>query len=99
MNRIYILNIVIQIVTEYLDIIGKPANITEETALMGSDAVLDSIGLVTIVVDIEGRLMENDINVSLTSEKAMSLRKSPFRNIGALTDYIVTQNEETNNGK
>ena len=37
------------------------------------------------------RQVEDDfgVAVSLTDEKAMSQRNSPFRSVGALTDYIV----------
>ncbi|NJO91917.1 MAG: hypothetical protein HC831_25325 [Chloroflexia bacterium] len=46
------------------------------------------MGLVNLIVDIEGLLADNDIEVTLTSEKAMSQRNSPFRTVESLTDYI-----------
>jgi acyl carrier protein len=59
------------------------------TALFGSDSAIDSIGLVSIIVEIESRISEElDISVSLADEKAMSQKNSPFRTIKSLSDYI-----------
>ena len=35
--------------------------------------------------------LDEDVEISLTSETAMSLRLSPFRTIGSLCDYIARQ--------
>jgi acyl carrier protein len=62
----------------------------EKTVLLGHDGLLDSLGLVTVVVDIEQLLSERHrVNVTLADEKAMSLRSSPFRTIGTLADHVV----------
>jgi acyl carrier protein len=63
--------------------------ITPETRLVGRSAVLDSLGLVTLIVDLEQRI-ETDFGVSLSlaNERAMSQAKSPFRSVESLTEYI-----------
>jgi len=65
--------------------------ITSDTVIVGQGAVLDSIGVVSLIVDIEQRLeMDHDISVTLASEKAMSQRNSPFRNVGVLAEHVCT---------
>lgn len=65
--------------------------LTEHTPLIGSNRILDSMGLVNIIVDIETAFLDEDIEVSLTSETAMSGRISPFRSVGALCGFIARQ--------
>ena len=68
-----------------------PADITEETVLVGNNAVLDSLGVVSLIVEVEQRLeIEHSISLTLASDRAMSQRNSPFRTIGVLSDYILT---------
>ena len=61
----------------------------EETHLFGRNSKLDSLGLVTLIIDIEQKLAEElATEVSLTDEKAMSQARSPFRDVRSLVDYI-----------
>ena len=65
-------------------------NPTEETVLFGGDDGIDSLSLVRLVVDIEQRIQEEiGKKASLTDERAMSAKRSPYRSVGALTDFIV----------
>ncbi|MBG0860715.1 MAG: hypothetical protein IQL11_14535 [Bacteroidales bacterium] len=60
-----------------------------DTILFGKDSVIDSIGLVTIIVEVESRISEDlNITISLADEKALSQKNSPFKTIKSLTDYI-----------
>jgi acyl carrier protein len=64
-------------------------DLNEGLPLLGQGSVLDSIGLVTLIVDVEQRLaVEHDVSITLASESAMSRRQSPFRTVGAFADYI-----------
>lgn len=66
------------------------ANIVDDTVLFGGDDGIDSLSLVRLIVDIEQRLQEElDRQVSLADERAMSAKRSPYRSVGALTDFIV----------
>lgn len=60
-----------------------------ETQLLGSQSVLDSMRLVSLIVTIE-RELEDAFGVALTlaDERALSMNASPFRSIQSLTDYI-----------
>lgn len=58
------------------------------TPLIGGKRVLDSMGLVNLIADIETALLDEGVEVVLMSETAMSERLSPFRSVGALCGYI-----------
>ena len=69
-------------------------------ALIGRDAVLDSLSLVSVIVDVEQRVLHQlGLTVTLADDRAMSQRNSPFRTIGTLTDYLeVLVMEQSTNG-
>jgi acyl carrier protein len=74
---------------------SNPAQLGDDTRLIGRKGVLDSMGLVTLIVDVEQRLEEeHDIVVVLADERAMSQKHSPFRSVGSLADYICQLVEE-----
>lgn len=87
-NSLSISKIVFDTVKDYLDINDIFCDLNEATVLIGSNAIIDSIGLVNIIVDIESELSENNIFISLTSERAMSRKISPFRNIKSIVNFI-----------
>jgi acyl carrier protein len=60
-----------------------------ETRLLGSQSVLDSMHLVSLIVTIE-RELEDAFGVALTlaDERALSMNASPFRSVQSLADYI-----------
>lgn len=87
MNKTEATEIVVSAVKEYID--DENITINESSILLGNDAVVDSIGLVNLIVDIESAIAEKDIEITLTSEDAMSRRRSPFRSVDTLSDYII----------
>ena len=59
--------------------------------LFGKGSELDSLGLVNLIVTIEGNINElYETNISIADEKAMSQKHSPFRSIETLADYIFS---------
>ncbi len=63
-------------------------SITMQSPLL-TGAVVTSIGLVSMITEIEMRLDEEfEIEVTLVSEEALSRKHSPFQNLEALADYI-----------
>ncbi len=70
-----------------------------ETQLLGSQSVLDSMHLVSLIVTIE-REVEDAFGVTLTlaDERALSMNASPFRSIQSLADYIGILRADTRNG-
>lgn len=71
--------------------LGRPelGQAGDETHLLGGQSPIDSIGLVTLIADLEGDIQkEFGKSVILADEKAMSRTLSPFRKVGTLVDYI-----------
>lgn len=65
-------------------------DITPDTALFGPDALLDSLELVSVMVDIETLGADKfDQPISLTDDKAMARDPVPFVSVSALTAYIL----------
>jgi acyl carrier protein len=59
------------------------------TPLFGPRSIVDSLTLVSLIVDVEQRLNEETgVSLVIADERAMSQERSPFRTIGTLTDYI-----------
>jgi acyl carrier protein len=77
--------------------LGRPqlATATPDTHLLGGQSPLDSIGLVTLIADLEGDIQrEFGKTVILADEKAMSLTLSPFRKVSTLVSYIESKLKE-----
>lgn len=92
MDKNQINDIVINSIQDYFTTNGlKIDELSKDTPLIGSTRILDSMGLVNIVVDIETAFLDEDVDISLTSETAMSGRISPFRTIGSLCNFIARQ--------
>jgi acyl carrier protein len=87
-------SLVIGCIKEYLETNDIKTVVNDNTPLIGSDALVDSMGLVNIIVDVESELLDNGIEISLTSEKAMSRKISPFRSINSLVNFINEQINE-----
>lgn len=67
-----------------------PDKLTDDTVLVGNDAVLDSLGVVQLIVEVEQRVEQaHGISVTLANDKAMSQRNSPFRTVGVLAEHVV----------
>lgn len=63
----------------------------KDTPLFGEEGVLDSLGLVRLVVAVEQAIEDRyGVGVSLADERAMSQKNSPYRSIGSLADYAAT---------
>ena len=81
---------------EALDIIYKviddgewPLEKQEDSVIFGKNATLDSLGVVSFIIDIEIALRAAGTPLIFANDKAMSRYTSPFRNVGVLADYIV----------
>jgi hypothetical protein len=67
-----------------------PCTLGDDLRIFGPGALLDSLGLVNFLADLEYRLGEKfGREFVLASERAMSRGRSPFRDVDALTEYIV----------
>ena len=69
---------------------GQRVEIGPVTPLFGPDAQLDSLSLVSVIVDVETALTVTwGLPVSLTDDRAMSREISPFDDVGTLADYVL----------
>jgi len=85
-------NIIKESLLEILEETGgkKIKMFTRNTTLYGVQGILDSLALVRLVAEIEGKISEKLYkDISLVNERALSQKNSPFLTIGSLTDYIV----------
>lgn len=70
-----------------------------ETRLFGPDAVLDSVGLITLIVELEERVESvTGRPIALTDERTLATRPSVFATVGSLTDYLDTLFKEASGG-
>jgi acyl carrier protein len=85
----------IELIAERLTELGPPGlaeggQVTEETALLGDGGLLDSLGLVNLLVDVEQALEdETGAVVTIGDDRAVSASHSPFRTVGTLADYAL----------
>jgi hypothetical protein len=64
----------------------------EGTALYGSGGNLDSLGLVSLILDVEVAVNERaGTDLVLADEHAMSQRRNPFCSVQSLADYISSR--------
>lgn len=63
-------------------------NVSPEAPIFGADSRLDSLGLVSLLIEVEEGLRDNGWDVSLSDERAISQKHSPFRSVPALVEYI-----------
>jgi acyl carrier protein len=85
-----LIDLIASTITEFSSSEVDPASMTTETRLFGEAGLLDSIGLVSAVIELEQRLRERfDRSFTLADERAMSQARSPFRTVGSLADYIL----------
>lgn len=76
---------------------AEKIGVAADTQLFGADAQINSLSLVSLIVDVEQALEDETGEViSLTDEGAMNREPSPFRNADTLSDYIVELSSTAN---
>lgn len=92
MNQTEILDIIFQAIDMANNVREDDKQIpkSSDTPLYTKDGYLDSMGLVGFLIDVEELFLDEDIQIALSDEKAMSQKNSPFKSIQTLTDYIQT---------
>jgi acyl carrier protein len=65
--------------------------INESTSLIGSDGVIDSLGLVELCLRLEDAASAEGFEFDWTSERAMSRNTSIFRTVGSLSEELGRQ--------
>ena len=86
-NKKDIITIIINELSSIIDLENDEINF--DTTIYGNDSRLDSLGLVNLLVTIEQNIEDEfDVSITIADERAMSQKRSPFRTIGTLADYI-----------
>jgi acyl carrier protein len=83
-------NLICEVYIQFLPPGQSAPEVNAETSLFGDNALLDSAALVSLLVEVEQQI--NDAvgtEILLADDRAMSQKRSPFRNIGTLADYAV----------
>jgi len=94
MQRESIEEVIITAYNDYLkeqDIEGEG---NSDTILSGSESLVDSMGLVNVIMDIESCFHDQGHMITITSEDFMSLEGTPFQTVTTLTDFILELIEE-----
>lgn len=94
MDRTQMVEIVLDAVRAEMEAVADPTAssgvIDEATPLLGDGAPIDSLGLVSVIVQVEESIRSVDgVAVTLVDERAMSQRNSPFRSVDALCTYAL----------
>ncbi|WP_198266408.1 hypothetical protein [sulfur-oxidizing endosymbiont of Gigantopelta aegis] len=64
-------------------------NPNEDLRLFGGVGVLDSLGIVMLIAEIEDQIQEELAqSITLADDRAMSQKTSPFRSVKSLINYI-----------
>ncbi|MCF8296026.1 MAG: hypothetical protein K9J13_00655 [Saprospiraceae bacterium] len=83
--------IVFKVLKDYLTSQEIVCELDNDSILYGADGILDSMGIVNIIVDLESYFSGAGYQIDLTSEKALSLQNSPFQSISTITEFIKRQ--------
>ena len=71
-------------------------NVNDETTIFGGEEGIDSLSLAFLISQVEIRVDEElNHQIVLADEKAMSMRNSPYRTVGTLTDFILERMGES----
>ena len=62
--------------------------VSPEAPIFGNGSPLDSLGLLTLLLDIEEDLQRAGCKVRLSDDRAMSQTRSPFGSVTSLVEYI-----------
>ncbi len=83
--------LILEAVTEYTEQIDLDERITltPETALFGQGSVLDSLGLVSVLVAVEEKVLDEfDRDLCVSDDRALSQPESPYRTVSSLRRYV-----------
>jgi acyl carrier protein len=98
MDDRFLVDLIAEAVRGYCLSMNKEAEaVGPETLLYGTEGVLDSIGLVAVIVELEQKLSDQEgREISLMDERAVSQTSSPFRSVRTLAEYARTRMPEGN---
>jgi len=87
-----ITELIVKTLNDLIDTFPEAERFTpnNNTILFGPGSTIDSLTLVSFIVDLE-EILSNEFSqdISLTNDKAMTREKSPFSSIDDLAAYII----------
>jgi hypothetical protein len=92
MNKIELEKKIFTVLLEFIkdNDISIEGELNNETRLIGSAGIFDSIDLVSFIVELEEVINDAfSTDIELANDSVMSSRTSPFINISTLSDYIL----------
>lgn len=98
-TRTAVLDVVYQALNSLNDELadGDKVKVDESLKLFGPDATLDSLALVSVIVDVESAISDKfHLPISLTDDRAVSREISPFADVQSLVAYILELLAEAN---
>lgn len=66
------------------------ADITEDSRLLGQGGLFSSLMLVELMLAVEDFCAEKDLNFVWANDSAMSERRSAYRTLASLSDFILS---------
>jgi acyl carrier protein len=65
---------------------------SEETVFFGKGGALDSLGLVSLIMDVEELVNDRwGTSLVLADERAVAERRNPFRDVKSLADHVISR--------
>jgi len=95
MNKIELEKKIFTVLLEFIkdNDISIEGELNNETRLIGSAGIFDSMDLVSFIVELEEVINDAfSTDIELANDSVMSSRTSPFINISTLSDYILKIN-------
>jgi acyl carrier protein len=74
----------------------KSISVTDDTALIGGESLLDSMKLVELCIALEDKATDLGFEFDWTSDSAMSKSRSMFRTASSLATEFINQMETRN---
>jgi acyl carrier protein len=91
MNRDELISLICETYREFVPPEQLPEEVNENTRLFGGGSPLDSVALVSLVVEVEQQVNDRcGSSITIADDRAMSQKRSPFRSVGSLGDYVLT---------
>lgn len=90
MTRSEVLDLTLAVMKSTAPSDGPTSVLAENTRLFGQQGVFDSLGLVTLITEVEAQVNDRaGAAITIANERAMSSKRSPFRTVGTLVDYVM----------
>jgi acyl carrier protein len=98
MTRDELITLILNAIREFTELPDAEFDTLDETTrLIGENHILDSLGLVSVLMDVEQQVNEQlDVEIMIADERAMSQQRSPFRSVESLADYVLMLLHEQN---